>query len=476
MKVKDAVDHKNLQLILAALCSDATVCGKVASIWPKQALNSPSADLISQWALKHWRSYEEPLKNAIETYYQNWIDQKQPNDDIVENMATLINEVYQFIDESLPTSDYIIDVCEKHINAVLLRRRLADAEIQLVDGVDPKIVSANLRSNEEFSTRIKQLELTSDFWEECFDQEEERGLLKYPGCLGDFIGNAFQRGRFFAWMGPDKVGKSFWLLDAAYRAIRAGLRVAFFECGDMTEREVGQRIGMRAAVRPRFAGKINKPTHFDTDGKVVSDEIIYNNRLLSTEAHAAFEKRLRGRDLFRLVCNPAFSINAEGIQSILMDWASQGWVADVVVLDYADILAPPLGVQSDNELAKIDYTWMQLRAMSQRLHALVLTATQSSSLAYKKGTTVLTRESFSGRKTKLAHVSGMIGLNVSPEDKVQNVTRLNWVVYRHGAYSEYATVHCAGCPAIANPVLVSWKPEQVEVSNTSKKPSELVEF
>ena len=476
VRVKDETNHKHVHLILAALVSHTTVCSKLASLWPKQALDSPSADMLSRWAIKHWRAYEEPLGVAVEQYYQQWIEDKQPNEDIVENMTTLINDVYEVVEDGLPASDYILDICERHINAVQLRRQMADAEMQLVDGVDPKIVFANLRTSDEFNTRVKQLELDPDFWEDCFEQEVERGLIKYPGPLGDFIGNAFQRGRFFAWMGPDKVGKYFWLLDAAYRGIRAGLRVAFFECGDMTEREVGQRIGMRSAIRPRFASTIRKPLHFDDKGAVSFEDVTHDQRLLGVEAHAAFEKRLRGRDLFRLVCHPAFSISVEGIQSILMDWAQQGWVADMVVLDYADILAPPLGVQSDNELAKIDHTWMQLRGMSQRLHALVLTATQSSALAYKKGHTVLTRESFSGRKTKLAHVSGMIGLNVTPEDKAQQVTRFNWVVYRHGPYNEYACVHVAGCPAVANPVVVSWKPTEAADASKQTADEAVVEF
>ena len=140
-----------------------------------------------------------------------------------------------------------------------------------------------------------------------------------------------------------------------------------------------------------------------------------------------------------------------GIFSILRDWAREDWVADVVVIDYADILAPPAGVR--DTLDQIDLTWRQLRRMSQEMHALVLTATQASALAYGSKVKGLGKQHFSGRKTKLAHVNGMVGLISNPEDSKKGIIRVNWVVRRRGRFNENSLMPVAGCLDLAAPFI-----------------------
>ena len=84
-----------------------------------------------------------------------------------------------------------------------------------------------------------------------------------------------------------------------------------------------------------------------------------------------------------------------------------------------------------------------------------ITATQTSSDAYSDKSQVLTRRNFGGRKTKLANVNGMIGINVTPREKECGVARLNWVVRRKGKHSEHSTVKVAGCLEIGRPAIIS---------------------
>jgi len=112
-------------------------------------------------------------------------------------------------------------------------------------------------------------------------------------------------------------------------------------------------------------------------------------------------------------------------------------------IDYADILAPPAGVRET--LDQIDATWRHLRRLSQELHCLVITATQASALAYSDKGAVLGKKHFSGRKTKLAHVNGMLGMVVTAADRDKGLARLNWVVRRDARYSEAAQLLMVGC-------------------------------
>jgi replicative DNA helicase len=157
------------------------------------------------------------------------------------------------------------------------------------------------------------------------------------------------------------------------------------------------------------------------------------------------------KSYLKLSCHPNSSISVKGIEGILQTWERVDWIPDVVVIDYADILAPLDGKADTRE--QINQTWKALRGMSQKLHCLVVTATQADAASYKVDT--LTRSNFSEDKRKHAHVTGMVGLNQTKEEKLNGVLRLNWLDLREAEYTEYRCVHVAGCLALASPAMKS---------------------
>jgi hypothetical protein len=130
--------------------------------------------------------------------------------------------------------------------------------------------------------------------------------------------------------------------------------------------------------------------------------------LTAREAFAKFKACCRGEDQLRLSCHPNGTLSVQDVSSMLNDWSREDWRPDVVCIDYADILAPPAGIK--DSLEQTDMNWKLMRRLAQEHHCLVLTATQANADAYKTDR-ALRRSNFSGRKTKLAHVGGMLGLN-----------------------------------------------------------------
>ena len=140
------------------------------------------------------------------------------------------------------------------------------------------------------------------------------------------------------------------------------------------------------------------------------------------------------------------------MQTELDKWKSlYDWVPDVIVIDYADIVAPPRGVKEPRD--QVNEIWKALRAMSQRQHCLVVTATQTNAASYEAKT--LGRQHYANDKRKYAHVTALAGINVTAEEKEAGVARYNWIVLREGQYSSRKCVHVAGCLAIGQPSLVS---------------------
>ena len=137
------------------------------------------------------------------------------------------------------------------------------------------------------------------------------------------------------------------------------------------------------------------------------------------------KSRIRSKETyFRLSCHPNTSISVQGIKSIIQNWAMEDWVPDVIVIDYADILnMDHYGLEGRD---KINETWKQLRALSQVYHCLVVTASQTNTGAYN--TKVITKSNFSEDKRKLAHVTGMIGINSNDEEKQKGISRLKQAI------------------------------------------------
>jgi len=155
--------------------------------------------------------------------------------------------------------------------------------------------------------------------------------------------------------------------------------------------------------------------------------------------------------MFRLCCYSNNSLTVEKISSLLSEWSNDGWEPDAVVLDYADILAPPKGVKEKRD--QINENWMHLRRVSQDFHCLVLTATQADAKSY--GKRLLTKQNFSDDRRKHDHVTAMLALNALDEEKELGVMRINYLDRREAAYTESGEVWVAGCLDIGCPCMKS---------------------
>ena len=82
-----------------------------------------------------------------------------------------------------------------------------------------------------------------------------------------------------------------------------------------------------------------------------------------------------------------------------------------------------------------------------------MTATQADAASYKQDT--IDSSNFSEDKRKLAHVTGMVGINSSEAEKEFGLQRLNWIVLRESDFNSSRCVHVAGCLDVGNPAILS---------------------
>lgn len=454
-------EASELRLVLAGMVTDAHVLATVAPRWRDDVglFDNRWANLIGGWAVAWYSQYNTAPGGNIEDVFDRWCAEGKRDDETVqlaEKFLRYLSDDYMERPVADRNTQYIIDRAGGYFEKCALKR--------LNEEIAEKLTTGDTGGIKKLITEFSPPNIGAGGFIEFGDQDairtafehEDECLVKYPGPLGEFLGSEFCRDGLISFMAPEKRGKTWWLIDLAWRAMCQRRRVAFFQVGDMSQNQTLRRMGVRAARRPMVAKTVHIPTALYAGGEVDREERVFDRALSWKDAWAGatrvIEQKIKSKESFlRLSTHPNSSISAMGIRGLLLDWARLGWCADVVVIDYADILAPPVGTADTRD--QINGTWKALRRISQEFHCLVVTATQADAASYAQET--LTRSNFSEDKRKLAHVTGMLGINQTEDEKEVGIMRLNWLARREAHYTESAVCWCAGCLDIGYPVIYS---------------------
>lgn len=329
-------------------------------------------------------------------------------------------------------------------------------------------------------------------------------LIEYPRQLGEFWNDQLVRGAFVALMAPEKRGKTYWLLDLAMRAAKQRSNVAFFQAGDMDQPQQIRRMCIYLAKRnnkekyckehfePVRDCKLNqldkctlkaRESDFgvfdDKDEEYLKKGITFEELVERWEENPEYtpcwncssywkrhkqygvvwlkkikkvnslsvEEGKKVIDDFFVKQNRRFKLSTYAnktltvteIERTLDLWERRdGFVADVIIVDYIDIMASELrGEFRHQENDK----WMNMRGLSQKRNALVISVTQTDAKSYEQDRLAL--KNFSEDKRKFGHVTAMYGLNQDKKgrEKKMGVMRINEIMIREGSFSSNNEVH-----------------------------------
>lgn len=465
MKVEKR-DGSQERRILIGMIVDSGVLSRIAAKWkPPGLFRSQWSNIIGTWCVDFDAQYGKAPMKALEGIFEAWAEDNAADKDTVKLIERFLDELsgeYAAHKKQI-NSDFLVDQAGVYFEKValegLVEKMKGDLDVGKVKKAKTRFLQyegIELGMGEGVDLLTDEAALRKAF------EDKKEPLIRYPGALENFFGEALERDGFVSFMGPEKRGKTWWMLDMAWRAMLQGRRVAFFEVGDLSQSQILRRFAIRASGRPLKAtekGKpIKVPRYLDPtaseEDRVRFKEMEFKNHLTFEKSWEAFKrvaKQTKNESLLKISVHPNSSISVAGVHAVVSRWIRSGWIPDVIVIDYADILAPLNGGVDSRE--QINQTWKALRSMSQSLHCLVITATQSDSASYDVD--VVSRKHFSEDKRKLAHTTGMIGINQSKVDKQIGVYRLNWVVLREGEFSEDHCVHTAGSLSLANPAIIS---------------------
>lgn len=503
MKIEQ-VDNHIERLIVTGMVVSGQFLQDVQTIYRPGLLEIPYARTVAGWCTEYWKQFKKAPGIHIQDIYKSKV-----RNGLDEDQAALIADFLEDISKEHEratrfNAEYLLAQAEERFKTINQRQLAEDIVATLSNGGTPSEVDALLagykRVERPQSGGVEPL-VDQDVIYDAFVSAEQDILYTRPGALGEFIGPG-ERSTLTAYMAPSKRGKTWWLMQDGLWAVMSRCNVAFFEVGDMNQRQLVRRIHSDIArANSRFGGDIKVPVldcrlnqenicrrkERTCNFGVVSGErrtpfedapdyvpckackkerdsewegaywhrIEKMNRLTWDKA-AEFGKKFRkrgGKARLMLSVHPARSINVQGIKTQLDIWERfNQFVPDVIIIDYADILAPEDKRQEFRH--QQNETWMALRALSQERYCAVITATQADAASYTKKS--LREENFSEDKRKYDHATMFLTLNQTMEEKKEGVMRIGKMMVREEDYNTAEQCTVLQCLDIARPYLGSY--------------------
>lgn len=426
---------------------------------------------VSKWIIEYYKIYQKSPKDQIkDLYYQHSSELEESDAEEIFSFLTQISEDYS---ETGINEDYIRDqaliYCKKKYLINMSDEVKALAEAGQLDEAEQIFKTKTLMAQKSTFEWIRPID-DSSFINRVFDYIED-DFFHLPGELGKLVG-PLRRGWLIGILGPRKRGKSFWTQNILIEGIFQKKRVALISL-EMTSEQMGKRnysqltsTGEEGTIRYPILdctknqnnscvkrlriNKIKKPIVYDPSSPYKSCTLCKDTKLgqfspavwyvmeerplLTRKRTINKMKKFRstfGNNRFQLLAAPAYSMNMKDVDTSL-DYleTNEGFIPDLIFVDYADILRPEHGGERRDQ---IDTTWKLLKRLAVERHALVVTGSQSNRGSEKKS--MLEESDTSDDIRKVAHVDVLLTLNQTPEEKENDIMRVGVIAHRHKKFN-----------------------------------------
>ena len=449
--------------------------------------------IISEWVLGYYSKYKKaPLEHIEDIYDVEKQYMKEEMSELIKDFLSDLSVEYQkgrkfnaeyLLDQTIEYLDErsLVMLAEK-ISSFVGAGRIDEAKRELREyKTVTKLTSSWINPfDEDFMKSVYDSHLKPDIDEGL--ESNPYKLFKMPGKLGDLMG-VFERDWLVAYLAPRKRGKTFLLQETGIQAATNGLNVCIISL-EMSKNGFGGRLLQRIVAMgnstlyyyPTFdcahnqddscrkSRRTNSIKLTDENGNVpeFSEELEYrpcvacrgsksykvavwfdvvnrpmiSQKRLITQATGFF--RTFG-DKMRIKVYPAFSANLKQIISDIdtLEY-SENFVPDVILIDYADILAP-----EDRRMdlhTRTDETWKTLKQLADLKHCCVITATQGNRKSSEKKNVVANDTSWDISKND--HIDAQFALSQTPFEKKMGAMRISNTLHRWKEFdeSEQATI------------------------------------
>jgi hypothetical protein len=412
------------ELIIGLIVSDDFI-KQIEPILQLPYLQASSSKTIANWCIEYYQKYKTAPHEIIQSIYEQRKSSLQEEDaEIIAKTLKHVSDIYAEKDKyNIP---YMIDKSVMYIR----ERRI----VLLQDALEHEVTVGNVDKAENliagYNKISRSTRTVSNLWTDRqtvsnIFNKEYADLFRMPGVLGELQGY-FQRGNLYAYAGVAKRGKTRWLAQSAMIASMQGCRTLIIEL-EMNEEEISEILLNNMVRMPSYECTVDIP--FFTEDNAIAYK--------SIDFRAYTEKDMRKwqetgammcAPFHRLVFNPNEARLEDIEEQILSLEYYEGFVPDVIFVDYADIV----NGKGYDARDRVNNIWLGLKTWAKKYHCGVITATHMNGDALRKDADAF---NVGEDKRKLNHVSGMYILNQTEEEKKAGIMRIKATATRFGEYT-----------------------------------------
>lgn len=449
--------------LLIGLITSEKFCREICPILNPRLLEIEYARTVSAWIKDFYDNFKKaPGKDIIKLYRARCEEIR--DEDLQDNVLTFIEKVCKDYENIKTFNDeFALQQAVNYLKARSLKNLNEDIDAYLVSGDISRAENAITKYKlvEKSSGKAVSLIYNAESIVNSFTQEDEL-LFQFPGAYGAVVGDV-HREDFISYLAPMKRGKSFALMDAGVVAIQNRLKVLHVSL-EMSEEQMLKRYWTS------LTGQLNKDrddinySYFEKIDTTSKKCWKIKNKIISRKAVSVAEvqkkqkslKRLfRGGDI-RIYAVPAYNLTVEQLDLELDRLEQQeNYVPDVIIVDYADIMTP--SDKGNDYRNQLDGIWKRLRGLAQKRKCVVFTASQSGRASIDKDAD---SKDIAEDIRKLAHITSMVSLNQTRQEKKAGIVRLKQLALREGE-AEFREAVCTQCLSIGRIVTDSHFDDEV---------------
>ncbi len=395
---------------------------------------------IVSWIIEYFKKFKNAPKQDITSLYRTHCDEIQ-DEALKELILNYIQELGK-TEIQINNEDYLVDKGKDFIDYKALKIYTEELNACLETRSMDKARKVQQEYKKVSTAEINECDLMDlgdkSIIENALAQEEEV-LFTLPGVMNNVFGN-IHRHDYILLLAPPKRGKTWLLQKIAIEGMKQRLNVVFVSM-EMTREENIQRMwkalwGTESGLIPDGVYETCRFVEDTSEEGKYRCEVIDVNVKNKGKSVTALQKRLRANNGYmghlKVIAYPAFGASVVDITNRIEELAEEGFVTDLLVIDYQDI-TKPIGGGSEVR-NQLDLISKHLRGFSMSFHCATVSASQTNRMGLSASQ--VTGESIAEDFRKLAHVTSMVSMEQTPKMKKQHLMRLRNIAMRNGESSE----------------------------------------
>jgi hypothetical protein len=510
VKRKRISSHVERRIIIGLIVSTNYI-RRLQPIYDSKYFSTRWTRLVADWCMEYYGKYSTAPMEDIQAIYNR--KKKRLDGDIADLIKDFLESIsHEFEHSSNFNVGYLLDESAYFFNEKAVEQLSNDIQTAMENN-DVEQALALLKEHDRVVLPQKNGVNPLVDKETIYSAFEEASepIVRFTGALGQLLNQTLVRKGLVAWLGPEKRGKTWWLMLLAKQGLTCGLNVAFFGAGDMDEEEMALRhaisregrsnlkqycgtflipvldcaknqndkclmarrtgsgsvmVGGEEGTPPMLMDFYEAPDEYEPctfcakkkngkfEGAYWFKEHTVKEPLTWKQAFRAGRKESKWIQPHRymMICYPNDTLTVERMEADLDAWEREhGFVPDLIIVDYIDIMNYE-GLVKDFRHAE-NAKWKGSRRLAQTRNALVATVTQADSASYDKKS--LTKKNFSEDKRKFAHATAFYSLNQTEEEEEIGILRMGQLLVRN-VKRVMAEVTLLQCLRIGRPLLASY--------------------